>query len=419
VSGYVIIGGGVAAVGAIEGIRTRDARTPITLVSMEGYLVYGRPLIVEVLKGERTPQDILYRDPSFYEQMKVEVRLGQEAVRIDTAGRWVELASGEKIGYRRLLLATGGLPFVPPTEGLEGPDIYTFTTLDDAQRLSAAVPEIQRVVVIGGGLIGLKVAEGLHARGVAVTIVELAPRILSAAFDDAAGRLILERLGEVGLRVLCGCSVAAVLRAPSGRVRGVRLSDGRELECQAVVAAIGVAPNKKLAQASGLKVNRGIEVDDYLRTSAPGVYAAGDVAEAWDVSIKGRRVVPIWPNAYLQGYAAGRNMAGARAKYAGGLPMNSIAFYGIPTISAGVTNPPDGGFEVLHRLEPERRVYRKLVLKRGRLVGYVLVGEVARAGLLTGLIREGVEVAPFKQKLLSERLGYLDLPEELRRARLS
>jgi NAD(P)H-nitrite reductase large subunit len=419
VKGYVIIGGGVAAVGCVEGIRTQDVRTPITLVSQESYLVYGRPLIVEVLKGERTAEDILYREPAYYDQMRVKVMLGQEAKAIDTQARTVELASGEKLAYKRLLIATGGVPIIVPMEGLEGPDLYTFTTLDDAKRLSEAVPGMKEVVVIGGGLIGLKVAEGLHDRGVHVTIVELAPRILSAAFDDAAGRIISGRLNEVGLKVLCNCSVKAILRGEQGRVRGVRLSDGRELACQAVVAAIGVAPNKALAQRSGLKVNRGVVVDHYLRTSASGVYAAGDVAEAYDISIKGYRVVPIWSNAYLQGYGAGRNMAGARAKYAGGLPMNSIAFYGIPTISAGVTNPPNGGFEVLQRLEPERHYYRKLVLKRGRLAGYVLVGEVKRAGLLTGLIKEAVEVAGFKERLLNDGLSYLDLPEDLRRERLS
>lgn len=425
-AGFVIIGGGVAAVGCIEGLRTREARTPITVVSRENYLVYGRPLIVEVLKGERTPEQILYRDPAYYDRMKVSFLLGREAVRIDTAARMIELDSGEKLPYRKCLVATGGLPFIPPMEGLQGPDVYTFTTLDDAARLSEAVPAIRQAVVIGGGLIGLKVAEGLHERGVAVTIVELAPRILSAAFDDAAGQMISARLGEVGINVMCNCSVKTILRGrpglgcEEGRVRGVRLTDGRELACQAVVAAIGVAPNRALAEKSGLKVNRGVVVDDYLRTSAPHVYAAGDVAEAYDLSIKGRRVVPIWPNAYLQGYAAGRNMAGARVKYQGGLPMNSIAFYGIPTISAGVTNPPEGGgFEVLRRLEPERHFYRKLVFRRGRLAGYVLVGEVARAGLLTGLIRDGAEVAACKERLLSEGLGYLDLPEELRRERLA
>jgi nitrite reductase (NADH) large subunit len=416
---HVIVGGGVAAVGAIEGIRSRNRREPITLVSKENYLVYGRPLIAEVLKGERAEGDILYRSEAFYEEMKVEVMLGQEAERIDTAARSVALASGERLSFRRLLIATGGVPFIPRMEGLEGPDIYTFTTLDDAKRLAAAASAVPSAVVIGGGLIGLKVAEGLHARGVAVTIVELAPRILSAAFDDAAGKIILARLEQVGIRVLCGCSVAAILRGPSGAVRGVRLNDGRELKCAAVVAAIGVAPNKKLAEASGIQVNRGVVVDSYLRTSAAGIYAAGDVAEAYDVSIKGKRVVPIWPNAYLQGKAAGKNMAGARTRYAGGLPMNSIAFYGIPTISAGLTNPPNGSYEVLARLEAGENRYRKLVLKRGRLVGYVLVGEVKRAGLLTGLIREEVNVRQFKDRLMSEGLGYLDLPEELRRSRLA
>jgi len=436
--GYVIIGGGVAAVGCIEGIRSKDARTPITLISREPYPVYGRPLIAEVLKGEREPEQIVYRPESFYRDNGVECLLGEIAERIDTEGRKVILGLGREIPYRKCLIATGGVPFVPPMDGLNGPDgkwgpdIYTFTTLDDAKGLITASSGMKQAVVVGGGLIGLKVAEGLHDRGVKVSIVELADRILSMAFDAVAGEIVLKRLTDVGLSILTRCSVKTILRDGSGRVRGVVLSDGRELPCQAVVVAIGVVPNKKLAADSGLKVDRGIEVDAYLRTSDPNVYAAGDVASAYDISIKGNRVVPIWPNAYLQGKRAGMNMAGARAKYEGGLPMNSIAFYGIPTISAGVSNPPPkesggNGYEVLQAADVPNARYRKIVLKGGRLVGYVLVGEVARAGLLTGLIRDGAksglkvkELGPdYKARLLAGDFGYMDLPAEIRKRRLT
>ncbi|MFH0808869.1 MAG: FAD-dependent oxidoreductase [Pseudomonadota bacterium] len=416
---YVIVGGGVAAIGAIEGIRSRDVRTPITLICRENHPVYGRPLIAEYLKGERSEEEIAYREPTFYEQMKVNLLLDEEAEGVDTAARTVLLAMGERLGYKRLLLATGGKPFMPPVDGLRGPDVYTFTTLDDAKRLVAAAPNISRAVVMGGGLIGLKVAEGLHARGVAITIVELAPRILSVAFDDTAGAIVLKRLETAGIEVHCNCSVAAVLREAGGAVRAVRLNDGRELPCNAVVVAIGVVPDKRLAELGGLTMNRGIVVDAYLRTSAARIYAAGDVAEAYDLSIKGKRVMPIWPNAYLQGRVAGKNMAGARERFLGGLPMNSIAFHGVSTISAGVSNPQGNGYEILQHTDPERGSYKKMVLKRGRLVGYVLVGDVARAGLLTGLIREGVDVASLKDRLLSATFGYAHLPEELRRARLA
>jgi len=386
---YVIIGNGVASLGAIEGIRRVDQKGKIVIVSAEDVTTYGRPLISYLLAGKIGPERLALRGPEYYEQNNVELKLGTTVTALDTAKKTVTTDKGETVAYDRLLIATGGVPFVPPIPGVKGEDIYSFTTLAHAKTLIELSSKIKRAVVIGGGLIGLKAAESLHDRGVSVTIVELAPRILSGGFDEKAGKLAGNRLKNVGIEVNCGVTAKEIQRGKNGRVKGVLLTDGRFLECDVVVVAIGVVPASSLAKEAGVKVERGIIVDDKLMTSAKDVYAAGDVAQAKDQLTGEHRVVPIWPNAYNQGFASGRNMAGAKQPYQGGLPMNSISFYGLPTVSVGMVNPPeaDKNYDVIAQLDEAKETYRKLVFHEGKLVGYVLVGDIDKAGMYTAFIK--------------------------------
>lgn len=417
--GYVIVGNCIAAVGAIEGIRRHDRATPITVISKEPYAAYGRPLIANYLKGKLKESELALREPDFYERKGVRLIIGLPARGLSIRDRTVEVEGGEEMPFERLLLAMGGNPIVPPIQGVEGPDVYTFVTLQDAKALRQAASRLRHVAVIGGGLIGLKAAESLHDLGIQVTIVELADRILSMAFDETASRIITRRLEEIGIQIITSNTAEEVLRQRDNQVSGVRLRDGTVVSSQAAVVAIGVAPNLEVVRDTEVQCRRGILVDEFMETNVPGVFAAGDVAEARDWHFAEWRVVPIWPNAYKQGQVAGRNIAGQRISFSGSIPMNSIAFYGIPTMSVGVINPPpEGGYEVLVHLEEEAKNYRKLVLKDGVLVGYVLVGRVERAGILTGLIREKRFVEPFKEVLLNEELSLLDLPREIRKERL-
>jgi NAD(P)H-nitrite reductase large subunit len=359
------------------------------------------------------------RSPDFYERNQVRLILGRAATGIRPEERVVEVEGGDVITFQQLLIATGGTPILPTIPGLSGGEVYCFNTLDDAKVLRKAASRLRQVVVIGGGLIGLKAAESLHDLGIQVTIVELADRVLSIAFDHIAGRIISNRLEELGIQIMTNTTAEEVLRQRDEEISGVRLTDGTIIPCQAVVVAIGVSPEKALAEGTEIQVERGILVDEFMETNVAGIYAAGDVAEAKDWHFAEWRVVPIWPNAYRQGMVAGRNMAGQRISFSGSIPMNSIAFYGIPTISVGVTNPPgEEEYEILVNLKEEEKRYRKLVLKEGVLVGAVLVGSVERAGVLTGLIREKRSVDTFKEVLLNENLSYLDLPRELRKERL-
>ncbi|MDD4730466.1 MAG: FAD-dependent oxidoreductase [Desulfovibrio sp.] len=401
---YVLIGNGVATIGAIEGIRKHDRQGRIVAIGSEASAPYGRPLISYLLAGKISPDQLALRPDEFYRKSDVELRLGTTVSAIDCAARTVTTSTGEKIDYDRLLVSTGGKPFTPPIRGADGPDVYNFTNLDHAQTMISLAKDIQKAVVVGGGLIGLKAAESLFDRGVEVSILELSPRILSLAFDANAARLAARRLDEVGLSVHCGVTAQHIDRDAAGRVRGVKCTDGTYIPTEIVVIAIGVVPNTDLAEAAGLRVDRGIVVDDLMRTSDENVFAAGDVAQAKDLLHDENRVVPIWTNAYSQGYCAGKNMASRATPYIGGLAMNSISFYGLPTISVGTVNPPEGeeGYDVEASLDERKQTYRKLVFHDNRLVGYVLVGDIDQAGLYTSFIKFQLNLTPEMRQSLSQ-----------------
>ncbi|EGB13703.1 FAD-dependent pyridine nucleotide-disulfide oxidoreductase [Pseudodesulfovibrio mercurii] len=386
---YVIIGNGIASIGAIEGIRKVDTENEILVIGAEDAPAYGRPLISYLLAGKIGPDRLSLRPQEFYEKSKVSVMLGTRVTAIDTKARTVTTDKGDVVEFENLLVATGGIPFTPPIPGSDGADVYNFTNLAHAHTLISKAKEIKRAVVIGGGLIGLKAGESLFDRGVDVTILELSPRILSLAFDENAAALAGSRLAEVGLNVRCGVSAKEIQRDQEGNLKGVHLTDGDFLQCDVVVIAIGVVPNYNLAKEAGIAVDRGIKVDDHMRTSAPGVFAAGDVAQARDLLFGDDRVIPIWTNAYNQGFCAGKNMTGADVPFTGSLSMNSISFYGLPTISVGTVNPPEGdaAYDVAVSLDQKKKSYRKLVFHNDRLVGYVLVGDIDMAGMYTAFVK--------------------------------
>ena len=369
---YVIIGNSVAAVGAIRGIRNNDPQGNITVISRERHTAYGRPLISYLLGGLITEKRMPYLPEDFYEQNRVNLLLNSEVTAVDAAGKQVKLNTGETIAFDKLLIATGGDPFIPPIMGLSDKEkIFTFTTWDDAAKLKGLAADIDRVVVVGGGLIGLKAAEGLHLLGKQVTIIELADRILSAAFDRPAGRIVAKKMKANGIDVITEDTVVKIEGEGAG-ITGVTLKSGDFIPCDTVIVAIGVRPAAGFLKGSGVEVNRGIVVDDRMETSVPGIFAAGDVAEAKDFFSGQKNPMPIWPDAYIQGDIAGTNMTGAHKGYSGGLAMNSIEFFKVSTISMGITNPGDSKeFEVLTYLDAENYQYRKFILQDNLLVGAV------------------------------------------------
>lgn len=414
---YVIIGNSAAGVGAIEAIRQYDRDNPITLIADEPHSTYSRPLIAYLLGGMVSEERMLYRPPDFYQRYDVEPMLGVRVVQVEPRERELTLAGGGTLSYDKLLMATGGIPFVPSVPGSDLEGVFTFTRWEDARRMRHFIEAygVGQAIVVGGGFIGLKTTEGLLARGIRVTIVELADRILSASFDRTASRLAEAILRREGVEVHTGTTVQEII-GRAGKADHVILREGERLECDLLVFAIGVRPNTALVpREAGIATHRGILVDEHMRTTAPEVYAAGDVVEALDMLLKVRRTIAIWPLAYRQGYVAGCNMAGAEREYEGGIPMNSVEVCGVPTISVGITDPQKDGYEVLEEFNREEMAYKKLVLRNERLVGAILIGDIDRAGIYTGLIRDRAEVGGFKDDLLADNFGLISLPRDYRK----
>ncbi len=417
---YLIIGNSAGGIAAAEAIRDVDKAGEITIISDEPYPAYSRPLISEYLAKRCLVEEILFRPADFYERNHIRTFLGKKAQRLDIDRHIVELESGEKISWEKLLLATGGSPIVPPIKGIDQSGVFTFTTLHDAmaidQFLNQFPKRTMRAVVIGGGLIGTSVTEALVKRGIKVTIVEMQERILTTILDAETSVLEETTLRQAGAEIITGHTVAEVNCHSGTQVTGVTLDDGRPIPCELVVVAIGIRPRLDLALNTGIKVNRGITVDRRMATSNLEVFACGDVAEAYDFIYGENRLTPIWPNAYIGGRVAGFNMAGLSVEYPGGTAMNSLKYFGLAVASAGIINPPDDSYEVLSNKYDHS--YKKVVLKDGVIVGMVFTGDIEKSGIVFSLMKEQVKVNSFKQALVAEDFGLASLPEAIWRARL-
>jgi NAD(P)H-nitrite reductase large subunit len=414
---YVIIGGSAGGIGAVEAIREVDPVGTLTVISDEAVPQYSRPMISEYVSREATLDTMKYRDDQFWKNNNVQALTGRAATKIDFNKKQVELDGGEKISYEKLLIATGGKPFVPRMEGGEKDGLFTFTDLSSAEGLESKLENAQSVVVIGGGLIGVSASEALVKRGIKVTLVELKDSILNLILDKTASEIAEKVLTEAGVTVITGQTVQRILgrKDNEAAVGGVVMTDGTEIPCDLVVVAIGVIPRTELVKETDLKINRGIVVDRSMRTNIPDVYACGDVAEAHDFLIDGNRLLPLWPLAHLGGRVAGYNMAGKKAEYEGGTVMSSLKYFGLPVIAVGNVNPEDtSDYEVLVELKPEKTVYKKILLKDNRIVGFIFLGDIEKAGIFFRLLKNHVDVGEIKEMLLSEDFGIVTLPEQLR-----
>lgn len=416
---YLIIGNSAAAIGAVEAIRKNDKRNPINIISDEPYLAYSRPLISYLLAGQVIEEKMYYRNEDFYRDNNVKTIFSKRVTGVDVKKRQViMLADKKKVEYDRLLISTGGVPFVPPIKGRERKNVYTFTKWKDAEDIIGLSKRIKKAVVIGAGMIGLKAIEGLNAIGADVTVIELAPEVLSRALDKDASRIVQKKMEWAGVEVITNNEVTEIT-GRGGVAAGVVLRDKRRIKCDLVIIAIGVVPNTGFLKKSGIKINRGIVVDERMETNIEGVYAAGDVAEALNMLTNEKMPIPIWPLAYRQGEIAGDRMSGGSLVYKGGFPMNSIEFPGAPTISIGIIDPRGDGYEFLIKNDSANGNYKKIIIKNERLVGAILVGDdIDRAGILTGLIKEQRPVTAFKDKLLDRNFGFIHMSMEHRREKL-
>jgi NAD(P)H-nitrite reductase large subunit len=417
---YLIIGNSVGGIGAAEAIREVDCEGAIIIISDEPYHVYSRPLISEHLANGCPVERMLYRPPDFYEKSNIQAYLGEKVVEIDFDKHTVRLEGGKTLAWQKLLLATGGSPIIPGTEGVDLKGVFTFNKLDDARAIDEFLNQYHKrvkAVVIGGGLIGVSVTEALVERGVEVTIVEMKERILNTILDEEASAIAAKALLQAGVEIITGHVASKIDSYWPGQVTGVSLDDGRSLSCEMVILAIGVQPRRELVADSGMKINRGIVVDRHMATSVPDVYACGDVAEAYDFVYGENRLTPVWPNAYTGGRIAGLNMAGGSEEYPGGTAMNAVKYFGVSIVSAGMVSPPDDSYEKV--IERHDGIYKQVILKDGLIKGMVFTGDIEKSGIVYNLMKDRVDVGGFKEVLVADDFGLASLPEEIWQSKLA
>jgi len=400
---YVIIGNGAAGHAAAQTIRVRDPAGQILVISDAVNQAYHRPLIPTVIEGVMSKES-LYREylPA---PEGVGVRLGVRVEAIDPKAKMLSLPNKETVSYDRLLLATGSSATRLPIAGLEGLNVHVLRTIRNAEAIKISAEKAEKAVVIGGGRVGMKAAFALHHLGIKVSVVERLGRIVPLQFDETAAEIIRGAVESRGIKLFLGKTVGEVERGDLG-VQVVVLDDGTRLETDLVIVAVGVQPNLDLARTAELKINQGVLVNEYLQTSDPDIFAAGDVVETVDV-VTGESIVSgLWTNAVEMGRMAGENMAGGKAQYVGALAvLNSFELVNIPTISVGLIDPPEQeGYEVHYCRRKDS--YRKLVFKQGVLMGAILVGEIEGAGVYTGLIKRKINVEHHLKTLLAPRPSY-------------
>lgn len=415
---YIIVGGSAAAISAVEAIRSVDQKSRIDLFSDEATPLFSRVLLPYYIAEELSKALLNFRTSDFFDVNNVTPHLGVRVQGISAAPKTVQTENGNTYPFDKVLIATGGKPIIPPITGIDKQGISTLKTMEDAERIYNFSGT--KAVVIGAGSVGVEASISLIRRGMKVTLLEQLGYVLPTVFDEEAASIIRKRVEDIGVEVITG--EKALEFTGNGRVCGV-ITDTRELECDLVVVAVGIVPDIELAETAGAQIGLtgGVKVNSQMMTSVPDIYAAGDVAETYDIARDTGFINAIWPCAFEQGRIAGLNMAGQKTEYTGSYRRNSIGnFIGIPAISMGVTHadactnrePGDKFREITRRT---KETYRKLILKNGRIVGAIFVGQTQKAGLISVLLKKKVDVADFIPVLMSSSLNFIDILPLLRR----
>jgi len=386
---YLIVGNGVAGTTAAENIRKEDKEGTITIATDESVPFYWRIQLNEHIAGELSEEKLYARKKEWYKDQGIDLRLNTPIQGGDGKEKIVITEDNQKIHYDRLLVATGSHSFVPPIKGADRKGVFTLRSFRDARDIMAWANNVREVVMIGGGLLGLEAGNALRKLGKKVMVVEFFPRLLPRQLDVPGAKRLQSTMEGMGFSFRLGAKTQEI--AGNGRIDGVLLEGGETLPCRMVIISAGVRPNLELAKALGLEHDKGIKVDERMRTNQPDVFAAGDVAE-----FKG---IPygIWPAAMEQGQVAGRNMAGKEAVYKGTVMANTLKVVGIDLASAGEI---DAENQLESKTVTNEKTYKKVVLKDDIIVGCIMLGDTKGFTKITRMMAEKQNVATLKETLL-------------------
>ena len=388
---YLIIGNGVAGTTAAENIRKQDGDGKITIMTDEDLPFYYRIRLNEYLAGEITEKDLISKSEQWYKDNNIVLKLGERIVKAESSEKIVLSEKNQKNSYDRLLIATGSHSFIPPIKGSEKNGVFALRTIQDVNDISAWASNIEEVVLIGGGLLGLEAGNALRKLGKKVMVVEFFPRLLPRQLDVDGAKRLQNTMEGMGFSFRLGAKTQEIMG--DDKVESVLLEGGEKLTAEMVIISAGVRPNMELADSLGLDHEKGIKVDEYLKTNKPDIYAAGDVAE-----FKG---IPygIWPAAMEQGKIAGTNMAGVDMVYKGTTMANTLKVVGIDLASAGDI---DAESKLESKTVSDEKVYKKIVLENDQIMGCIMLGDTKGFNKVTKAMAENQKFSQVGKSILTD-----------------
>ncbi len=396
---HVIIGNGGAGVSALQAIRKLDKKSDITIISREKYPAYSPCSLPNLIGGEIDKSKIFRFDANFYDQLNAKFMKNTEAVNIFPDEKKVKLADGKNIKFDKLLISAGAVPITPKgLEDLTLDGVHIMGTLNSSLQIINNIKQgVNHAVIVGGGFMGIETACMLKKRGINVTIVEMLPNILSRMLDSDVSEKVAEILKKHDIRLILNDSVKNI--NGKEKVNSVTLSK-KKLKCDVVVLAIGVVPNTRIIKGSGINANRGIIVDLTMKTNKQDIYAAGDITEVYEQILGKKGLFAIWPNAIEQGRIAGLNMAGKISKYDGAEIVNVLDIFNTPIVAMGYISKDIGKCKTIIRSTPH--TYKKILLKKNRIVGLQFVGSIRNTGSFYSIIKKGLDISDIKERLLDD-----------------
>lgn len=378
---YLIIGNGIAGFSAAKEIRKKDSNGSILMISKENYPTYYRLRLTEALGNNMKIEDLIINDFSWYDDNDIQLLLGKTVIQVIPEENKVLLDNQNGISYEKLLLATGSNPYKPPIRGSYKDGVFALRVLDDLTSIRAHIQEIDRVIVIGGGLLGIEAAWSLKTLGKKVTIVEFAPYLLPKQLDRELGEELANKLREQGIGIHLSHSVEGI--DGKDTVTGIYLENGDVIKADAILISTGIVPNIDLVKKTTIRINRGIVVDNHLKTNIDNIYAAGDVAEFDDL------IVGLWTTGNEQGKIAARNILGFSDEYIHPKPFTSLRVGEIKLFSAGNILDYDKIYEYR---DGEEGFVKKLFVKNNKLVGSILFGDIIEMNSLRKSVFSNVDI---------------------------
>ncbi len=394
----VVVGNGMAGVACVEQILHHSPKFDITIFGDETHVNYNRILLSSVLAGEKAADEIVINGLDWYQDNNIDLRLGVRIVDIDATAKTVTGDDGSVTKFDKLLLATGSMPLIPSIEDVKKDGVFVFRTLDDTRSLLERARPGLKAVVIGGGLLGLEAARGLQVQGCDVTVVHLMDTLMERQLDATGGGYLTTKMNQLGVTVLLGLATTKILG--NGKVEGVEFKGGGSIPAELVVIAAGIRPNVELGHKAGLEVKRAIVVNDYMETSNPDIFAVGECVQHNGMCYG--LVAPLLE----QGKVLAATITGNKGPvYQGSVLASKLKIMGVDVFSAGEIADKNDGSEVIRYEDPSIGIYKKLVLKNGKLAGVILVGETGDSHRYMDWLRTQTDLASVRRQLLFPEPG--------------